>query len=38
MSLDVSTDYIDEMLKANEFDIHLVVHVLYDLNSERYAS
>ncbi|TVU07672.1 hypothetical protein EJB05_41037 [Eragrostis curvula] len=30
----VSTDFIDELLKANEFDIHLTIDMLHDLNSQ----
>jgi hypothetical protein len=30
----VSTDFIDELLKANEFDIHLTIDMLDDLNSQ----
>lgn len=30
----VSTDFIDELLKANDFDINLTVDMLHELNSQ----
>ncbi|GJN39304.1 hypothetical protein PR202_gb28414 [Eleusine coracana subsp. coracana] len=30
----VSTDFIDELFKANGFDIHLTIDMLHDLNSQ----
>ena len=31
----VSTDFIDELLKANDFDINLTVDMLHELNSQH---
>ncbi|XP_062179093.1 uncharacterized protein LOC133883696 isoform X2 [Phragmites australis] len=31
---DVSTDFIDELLKANEFDMNLTIDMLHELNSQ----
>uniref|UniRef100_A0A0A9G9I9 CUE domain-containing protein n=1 Tax=Arundo donax TaxID=35708 RepID=A0A0A9G9I9_ARUDO len=30
----VSTDFIDELLKANEFDMNLTIDMLHELNSQ----
>lgn len=30
----VSTDFIDELIKANDFDLNLTVDMLYELNSQ----